>query len=971
MDLKGFLSLVTPDQGFRFIVAIQKGKDGRRIHEAYKTMKHAEETVEAMETWNDFNTYFSCASFEKAEYKDERTGRTKKRTKANAIYARAIWRDFDVGCNEDGDPKPNAYASREECIEAVEKMCTTIGLPLPLMVSSGNGIHAYWPFNRNVPKEEWLRIASLAVKAFGNNGVLSDASRDCDIASILRPPGAMHKGKYPNSPHKKVRIMYEGDGVLDPDEFVSLLIPPAGTEMSADEFLNAVPEFMKVSAITEALANTREFPPSYADKIADKCAIIGEFREKGGTDYFLWFLQLGLVKFTVEGEEKAHEWSAKYDGYDRAETQFKLDEWDGKATTCKAFSAASDKCKSCKFFGKIGSPMALGIEETRPQETIEVEVEAEQGEEPEVEKYPLPPGYHVHNGILCKLAVIDDIPTYLEITHSVFWFESRYRAITGEMVFKVNSRVRKEGSKWEYHTFELPAGLVGKGGSELHGKLGEREIFPSQKKGAKMRLDEMTVAMANQLREKAKEVKAYRNFGWDAEGEGFIIGDTRITKDGDHKVVIAGDSAPTILPAFKSNKGSAGEWAEIVEQMYARPDHAAYQTVVLFGIGSPLLKFYQMPTGCLVNLVGDKGLGKTTTCAVAISAYGNPSMLMTELRSTTELALYDRLATHHSIPCSIDELTNVEPLKMSNMAYTIMNAKPRERLANTGKRNVMMTEWGLVTFGASNGSIRDVLGGFKADASAELSRLIELDWPKIETIERREMDALLTKLRGHWGAMGKEFVSWVVRNQRKAEKLLYGMREHIEDELKIDKENRFWSAHIAVPLTTKLILEKMGYFDSFSFEEIMALCFSTIREHKETMTDMTLNSDEAFNAMLTSFSDRIISTQTLKDNRLSTPDGVIMHGEPVGRAVLQTDDLYLSVAAIREWCGEKRVNYKKMRKDLVELGVLKGDARFFFGRGTTRLTGQTYSWHLDLKRVLGCSGIKVAASETGHLKLVG
>ncbi|HEX2671513.1 MAG TPA: hypothetical protein VHM25_11605, partial [Polyangiaceae bacterium] len=311
--------------------------------------------------------------------------------------------------------------------------------------------------------------------------------------------------------------------------------------------------------------------------------------------------------------------------------------------------------------------------------------------------------------------------------------------------------------------------------------------------------------------------------------------------------------------------------------------------------------------------------------------------------------------------------------KASNMIYSIMNGQPRDGLRSDGKRRDTLVPWQTVTFGSANGSIVELLATFKGDASAEMSRLIEIDWPKVETIKRREMDELLNDLRGLYGSIGLAFVTWITQNEAKAQNILFTMRKFIEDELHIDKENRFWSAHIAVPLATKMILQEMNLLNGFSLDELLESCVSTVKSQTSSMASLTLDGGEAFNVMLTAFSGNIITTRSLKDNRFATPDGVIMNGEPVGRAILDTNDLYLSIAAVRKWCSESRLSYKAMRTELMSTKVLIGEERFYLGRGTTRLTGQTYCWHLDLSKVQGFAHPgdgSAPETETGHLRLV-
>lgn len=963
METHDFLSLITPDEGFRYVTIIQRKSDAQQkfnkvANIPYSTVDEGVELIKEADSTDEYNVYFSCASYAQDEYVNAK-GKTKTRTAENAVFTRAIWRDLDVGLNDKGEPKPNAYLNKAEAVAAISGLCEKIGLPSPVVVSSGNGIHAYWPFNRNVPKEEWLRLAGMAQQVFPAFGLKADPSRDCDIASVLRPPGTHNKGKYFGNVTSPVEVWAEADRVLDPDEFAAILSPHVVTDP-----LDSVPAYMRASSATEGLAKQRDFPPSFAEIVAAKCAQIASFRDTGGSSYQTWWLGNGLCKHTVEGEEKAHEWSAKYTNYNRAETQSKLDSWEKGPPTCEAFGNEGGLCDKCEFKGKIRSPIVLGYEENPPLQEIEVGTDEDISE-----KITLPEKYAYRNGYLSLLSMTDGKPEYQRITQTLFWFEGRHWATTGEMVYSVVSRVRQsKDGKWQYRHFELPASTVGKGGTELYGVLGQNEVF-SASKGAKPRMDALVAALAEQLKQRVEEVRAYRVFGWQEDG-GFLIGDQRIHKDRQHRVKITGDSAQSFMPAFAKNDGTAQQWSEIVEAMYSHPDHEAFQTAVLFGIGAPLIRFYQMPTGCLVNIVGKKGTGKTTVARVGLSAYGDPNILMTEFRSTTELAIYNRLATMHSIPISVDEMTNVEPLKMSGIIFSIMNGQPRDGMRSDGKRRDQLVPWGTVTYGASNGSLFELLATFKGDASAELSRLIELDWPNIKTIDRRDMDVLLAALRKHYGAMGLAFVKWICQNEDRAESILLKMREFIEDELRIDKENRFWSAHIALPLTSLMISHEMNLLKGFHFDDVLGLCLSTIKDHKTTMADSTLSSSDAFNVMLTSLSDKIISTRTLKDGRFASPDGVIMNGEPVGRAIMESNDLYLSVSEVRKWCSANRIDYKAMRRELQGLELMTGDARFYLGRGTTRITGQVFCWHLNLSRVMGASQTHAEVTEAGHLKLV-
>ena len=74
-----------------------------------------------------YDAYFGCAKFE------DDSGRTAK----NAKWFKAFWLDLDCG---EGKP----YEDQAQALAALKSFCANTGLPKPILVNSGRGIHAYW-----------------------------------------------------------------------------------------------------------------------------------------------------------------------------------------------------------------------------------------------------------------------------------------------------------------------------------------------------------------------------------------------------------------------------------------------------------------------------------------------------------------------------------------------------------------------------------------------------------------------------------------------------------------------------------------------------------------------------------------------------------------------------------------------------------------------------------------------------------
>ena len=133
-----FLRLILPEEG-PYIAHINRQNGGKRnefastIFELWKIIKSADDAGHTV--------YYACASFREARPDPKGTPPSKRRygrTKRNARSAQSFWLDVDAG-----PEKP--YRDADKAWTAVKQFCKVAGLPLPLEVRSGEGLHVYWP----------------------------------------------------------------------------------------------------------------------------------------------------------------------------------------------------------------------------------------------------------------------------------------------------------------------------------------------------------------------------------------------------------------------------------------------------------------------------------------------------------------------------------------------------------------------------------------------------------------------------------------------------------------------------------------------------------------------------------------------------------------------------------------------------------------------------------------------------------
>jgi putative DNA primase/helicase len=135
---------------------------------------------------NRQNAYHACATYRdrKGVY-NERKKKWEVRCHANVLLVSCLWADIDTR-----EGKPDApYADRMEAWQAVVGFCQVSGMPVPVFVSSGYGLHIYWVLCEPLPESEWRKYAKRLAALFAKHGLKVDKSRTQDSAYILRPPG--------------------------------------------------------------------------------------------------------------------------------------------------------------------------------------------------------------------------------------------------------------------------------------------------------------------------------------------------------------------------------------------------------------------------------------------------------------------------------------------------------------------------------------------------------------------------------------------------------------------------------------------------------------------------------------------------------------------------------------------------------------------------------------------------------------
>ena len=147
MSTFDLLDTVLPTEGRYCVVGIGKYVDQRFAD----TREEAETLIQEFNT-KQVNVYFGCAKFGPAD----------DRTHENVAFVQALWLDIDCGPTK-GVPnskgKIEGYLDQQTGLAELQKFCKTVGLPKPILVNSGNGVHAYWLLEETLTRTEWEPLA--------------------------------------------------------------------------------------------------------------------------------------------------------------------------------------------------------------------------------------------------------------------------------------------------------------------------------------------------------------------------------------------------------------------------------------------------------------------------------------------------------------------------------------------------------------------------------------------------------------------------------------------------------------------------------------------------------------------------------------------------------------------------------------------------------------------------------------------
>lgn len=959
-----FLQTILPSEGVFYLALFRDGSP-KPAHKAYTSLEIMSQAIESYDRQSNLSVYHACGSYQEPVIEVE--GKRKYRTPENWNTAKAFWLDID--CGADKAEKGQGYATKTDAGKAILTFCATTGLPKPMIVSSGNGLHCYWPLTKAIPHAAWCKLSAALKAILAHHKVLADPTATADFARILRPVGSTNKKGEP----KPVKLLQGGE-LTTPQEFADIIkrnVSGLSLEIKA-------PRAVSPSINDDLLAHAYPQIPSYADHVAAQCEQVRQMRDtQGDVNYEHWRGVIGIIKHCEEGYDYAKLWSEKRaeTGHSQTDTLTRYESWSAGPTSCEFFEKCNPTgCNGCSFKGKITSPIQLGRAAPEPEvETVEA---VEKGEAVTYEVPALPKGYGHEGGVMVRyLKNKDDITEGFAFSSCLFYPTYRIRREDGGFALAIRMHLPDR----RVRDFELDTSSLASKQKLLEG-LAKYELLPMNTKDADMHLTAYLRDSLERLKREAEEINTMTHYGWTADLESFLLGDRLYHKDGTIRRVLLGANAKDRMSMFPEPRGTAEGYAEALNFLYAAPGQEYMQYALASDFGSALtpLSLDLSYRGLLFAIVGqDSGRGKSTVNKAGGYFFGDGEKLKVEQANYTINFRNAILSTLHNITYNLDEITNLPPEELSELAYTCSAGSDKGRMTTArgnGVRFAESFEWASVTKCTANHDLLARLAGVQGNTLAEAVRMIQINvdhYPRAD-FQPDDVAFNIRKMQLNMGAAGDRFLRYVVPNRDHVMEIMKKWAGRISAEID-EPKFRFYRSHVECSMAAVEITNFLG-ITQFDLEALFTFVVDLIKKLSITVAQQnTLTPEDALSTLINDLSPRIIYSVGFRDGRDKRGPETTkrINGAAAGRFILGNEEtpeimhgkLYLVKRDFYQWCSDNRVDDKAILDYAERAGILIPlKERFTVGRGTDVKTGNVPCFCIDQTKLESMVGKEFAST---------
>jgi len=934
MDTLRFFQRVLPSEGL-YCIASFEGDNPAPRHGYFDSVEKLAQVALALNSRGQ-NTYYGISTFTEKRRKQEFV----ERTKVLAI-------DVDCGIGKNGKPKPFIDAS--EGAKALIAFVKDVGLPMPMIVSSGNGLHVYWILDAAVAPAQWKPLASALKAACLEKGFTPDIGVTGDSARILRPIGCV------NPKGGKTAVLLRDAPDITYNQLWAVLEP--FTHGSSYE-LPAQPT--RNNTLLDNLAVKHEYQPANAERVVSGCQQIkwGVENQNSVTEPF-WWKMMGIAAYCQEPIATAIAWSKDYEHFNESEVTTKIENWKNGATgptLCEKFMLERpDGCKGCKFKDKIGSPARLG---TQLAEVKSVAAMVD----PLAAVVPVPkPFKRTTDGM--KM-VIDE--TDIDVCKFDL-YPVGYGKDEGLGYEVVRFMWNRPHVGWT--ELVMRQANLAQGSRDFSTTIADQGILlfnKSQTENFQMLLR----SYMEELKQRRGLTNLYASMGWKSNYNEFVIGSSLIRRDSNGTItteqVNLAQGVGKISEDMYGVKGDLQEWVNFT-RILDSADLKLHKFLIGFSFATPLLKVSGLK-GLILSLYGKTGGGKTLGQYMMQSVWGNPDRLHFGGKFTQN-SLFSRLSLHGNLPMTVDELTMLDREEAGDLIYWTSQGRDKARLNRSAEERATK-EWATTMTVSTNESLHSMLyaGGHATDA--KLARLLEFNVAPHPLFTKgsqvgRQIHAFLMN---NYGTVGQEFVRHLMPLGIDG---LKAMLDHAINEfpkkygVSFSGDERFWEIGVVLADLGNQLAKEYGLIQ-YDYEDATQWALGELKSMK---VSAATNRMDAFDALGEFINENMDATLTV----MHTPGQKPMrdNNRPYIADILVRYDLYrrtydgkfesgtvlVERTKLRKWLSTRGYDYKAFVQEFETEGIIATpkSQKAYFGKDVGIKIPQCYVIGINLNhpRLLG------------------
>jgi hypothetical protein len=947
MDTLNFLQRVLPSAGFYVTTVINP--DGRR-QGFFATVEELAKAVTGLDQRGN-NTYFAISAFV------EKGNRKQENVRATKVIA------LDVDC---GDGKP--YPTWREGLAATGQFIQQMGLPKPLFIHSGNGLHVYWVLTEELEPVRWKPLAEAMKAAAKDKGFEIDPAVPADSARVLRPVGTTN----PKS-GTEVRMLIDAPPVA-----VEQLAACLSAYMVAQPV--SLPRSTSISPLAQALQVQQDFPPANATVIATKCQQIGwAAKNQGDVEEPFWYAMIGVAAHCQDPEATAISWSDQHPGYNASETLRKLSHWKTATTgpsTCKKFEELRPAgCKGCKFKDKVGTPARLGIQylEVAPSTTA-----------PDTAAHDVPmprPFKRTADGIkmtvdetdidVCKF---DIYPVGYGKDESLGYETVRFhwnRPHLGWQELVMRQALLTEGHR-DFATVLADQGIV----LLNRNQTGYFQI--------------MLRSYMDELRQKRAMTNLYATMGWKENFSQFVIGDTVLRRNTDgsvseESIALASGSA-RLGHELWHTAGSKDAWVNFTA-LLDKADLRAHMFALAVGFSGPLYAFTGLK-GLTVSLYGPTGGGKSLAQMWIQSIYGNPDKLHFAAKFTQN-SLFGRMGLYSHMPMTIDEVTMMDNREVGDFAYWVSQGRDKARMNRNAEERDAKT-WAMPVIVSTNKSMNSKLVASGLDTDAQLARILEVSVPpsKLFTKDSTAGRKIYEFINANYGHVGREFIKRLLELGETG--IRAAIAQATEDfrgkyKAQFSGEERFWEQSIILADLAARLAKEWGLI-AYDHKDGIEWVLAQVGAIRRAVSEFKIDAFDLLTEYLNENSDATLTVTQTGTNKPMVDFSRVPRGElrvrfemyrKTNGDVFSHGTVMLDRTHFRRWLAQRGADYKTFMGEMQDESVIATPKsnKAYLGKDSPIKLGQSYVigvnlTHPRLQGILSDADQAIENMAYGQLKIV-